>query len=54
MATSPTVLASASASSPLSPAPASTAAKVPVIAMLFAVVAGVVIATVGIDRKSVV
>jgi flagellar protein FliL len=48
MATSPTVLASASASSSLSPAPASTAPRVPVIAMLLAVVAGVVIATVGI------
>ena len=48
MATSPTVLASASAPSPLPSAPASTAAKVPVIAMLLAVVAGVVIATVGI------
>jgi flagellar FliL protein len=48
MATSPTVLASASVPSPLPPAPASTAAKVPVIAMLLAVVAGVVIATAGI------
>lgn len=48
MATSPTVLASASASSPLPPAPPSAAAKVPVIAMLLAVVAGVVIATAGI------
>jgi flagellar FliL protein len=48
MATSPTVLASASAPSPLPPAPASTAVKVPVIAMLLAVVAGVVTATVGI------
>jgi flagellar protein FliL len=48
MATSPTVLASASTPSPVSPAPTSTAAKLPVIAMLLAVVAGVVIATVGI------
>ena len=48
MATSPTVLASASAPSPLPSAPASTAAKVPVIAMLLAVVAGVVIATMSI------
>ena len=48
MATSPTILASASTPPPLPPAPVSTAAKVPVIAMLLAVVAGVVIATVGI------
>jgi flagellar protein FliL len=48
MATSPTVLASASTSSSVPLAPVSTAAKVPVIAMLLAVVAGVVIATAGI------
>lgn len=48
MATSPTVLASASTPPSALSAPASTAVKVPVIAMLLAVVAGVVIATVGI------
>lgn len=48
MATSPTVLANASTPSPLAPAPAPTAAKVPIIAVLLAVVGGVVIATAGI------
>jgi flagellar protein FliL len=48
MATSPTVLAGSSTSSPLPPASVSPTAKVPVIAMLLAVVAGVVIATAGI------
>ena len=47
MATSPTVLASASTPSPL-PAPVSTTAKVPVLAILLAVAAGVVITTAGI------
>jgi flagellar FliL protein len=45
MATSPTVLAGASTSSP--PAPASVAAKVPVVPLLIAVVVGVVIAVLG-------
>jgi flagellar FliL protein len=48
MATSPTVLAGASTSSPNAPAPASVAAKVPVVPLLIAVVAGVVIAVLGV------
>ena len=48
MATSPTVLASASTPSSVPVAPVSSATKVPVIAILLAVVVGVVIATVGI------
>jgi len=47
MATSPTVLAGVSPSSP-APAPAPVAAKVPAIPLLIAVVAGVVIATLGV------
>ncbi len=48
MATSPTVLAGVSTSSPPAPAPAPVAAKVPVVPLLIAVVAGVVIATLGV------
>src|ERR1700753_330237 len=48
MATSPTVLASSSTSSPLSTATVSPSPKVSVLAMLLAVVAGVVIATASI------
>jgi flagellar protein FliL len=48
MATSPTVLASASTSSPSTIPPAFVAAKVPVVPLLLAVVAGVVIATLGV------
>jgi flagellar FliL protein len=48
MATSPTVLASASTSSPPAPAPALVAAKFPFFPLLIAMVAGVVIATLGV------
>ena len=48
MATSATVLAGASTSSPPAPAPTPVTAKVPVVALLIAVVAGVVIATLGV------
>jgi flagellar FliL protein len=48
MATSPTVLAGVSTSSPSSPAPVPVAAKVPVVPLLIAVVAGVVIAALGV------
>jgi flagellar FliL protein len=48
MATSPTVLAGVSTSSPAASAPAPVAAKVPVVPLLIAVVAGVVIATLGV------
>jgi flagellar protein FliL len=48
MATSPTVLAGVSTSSPPTPVAASVAAKVPVVPLLIAVVAGVVIATLGV------
>jgi flagellar FliL protein len=48
MATSPTVLAGVSTSSSPAPAPAPVAAKVPVVPLLIAVVAGVVIATMGV------
>jgi flagellar protein FliL len=48
MATSPTVLAGASTSSPLPPASAPVAAKVPVIPLLIAVVVGVVIVVLGV------
>jgi flagellar FliL protein len=48
MATSPTVLAGVSPSSPPAPAPAPVAAKVPLVPLLIAVVAGVVIATLGV------
>jgi flagellar FliL protein len=48
MATSPTVLAGASTSSPPAPVPASVAAKVPVVPLLIAVVVGVVIAVLGV------
>jgi flagellar protein FliL len=47
MATSPTVLASASTSPPPVSVPAPVAAKFPVVPLLLAVVAGVVIATLG-------
>jgi flagellar protein FliL len=48
MATSPTVLASASPSSPPTTAPVPLGAKFPVVPMLLAVVTGAVIATAGI------
>ena len=48
MATSPTVLAGVSPSSPPAPVSAPVAAKVPVVPLLIAVVAGVVIATLGV------
>lgn len=48
MATSPTVLAGASTSSPPAPAPALVAAKFPFFPLLIAVVVGVVIATLGV------
>ena len=48
MATSPTVLAGVSTSSPPAPVPATVGAKVPVVPLLIAVVAGVVIATLGV------
>jgi flagellar FliL protein len=48
MATSPTVLAGVSTSSSPTAAPAPVAAKVPVVPLLIAVVAGVVIATMGV------
>ncbi len=48
MATSPTVLAGVSTSSPPAPVPAPVGAKVPVVPLLIAVVAGVVIATLGV------
>ena len=48
MATSPTVLAGVSPSSPPGPVSAPVAAKVPVVPLLIAVVAGVVIATLGV------
>jgi flagellar protein FliL len=48
MATSPTVLASASTSSPPVSVPAPVAAKVPVVPLLIAVVVGVVMAVLGV------
>jgi flagellar FliL protein len=48
MATSPTVLASASTSPSPVPVPSSVAAKFPVVPLLLAIVAGVVIATLGV------
>ncbi len=48
MATTPTVLAGAPVSSPAPSAPALAAAKVPVVPLLIAVVAGVVIAAAGV------
>jgi flagellar FliL protein len=48
MATSPTVLAGVSPSSPPAPVSAPVAAKIPVVPLLIAVVAGVVIATLGV------
>jgi flagellar protein FliL len=48
MATSPTVLAGASTSSPPTAAPEPAAAKIPVAPLLIAVVMGVVIATLGV------
>ena len=48
MATSPTVLAGVSTSSPSAPVAASVAAKVPVVPLLIAVVVGVVIAVLGV------
>jgi flagellar FliL protein len=48
MATSPTVLAGVSTSSPAAPVAASVAAKVPVVPLLIAVVVGIVIATLGV------
>jgi flagellar protein FliL len=48
MATSPTVLAGASPSSPPAPVSAPVAAKVPIAPLLIAVVVGIVIATLGV------
>jgi flagellar FliL protein len=48
MATSPTVLADASTSHPSAPFPAPATAKFPVVALLIAIVAGVVIATMSV------